>query len=545
MAKELTSASEPEDIAIQMLDGSQIPGRVPLVLIGPNGSGKTRYGSALAKTFNYDRVPALRSLAISPSIPFQKYDDAKRNADQEIQTYRDNVWREASEINSMLSELKAEDAQSAIDFRDAAYAGPVTQPGDTRLRRLLRLWETIFPGRQLDLSTYDPRTKWAHPSRPADPYGAHQMSDGERGALYLIARVLRARPGVVVVDEPEVHFHSLLARTFWDMIESERPDCRFVYITHDLPFAMSRRGARIALVRSENTADVVPEDAPIPPDVFEEVLGAASLSVVAKRIVFCEGGREKSIDSHIYDAWFHSPETVVVPVGSGIEVQRAVTVFKGNPTIANAECVGIVERDYWPESYLNDRVGEGLHVLPAHEVEGLLCLPEVVEAVAQHLGMTKFDEEYAAFEQDVRKYVVDVRLNKLVLERAKREIEVRLIGLANHAVPDGESAVTRANLCAAVDIARKVPDVGAVFDSELALVQGALGQSAVEFLRILPGKDCLELLLRRLGIKKDVYIDLIVRALRQSGGEEADLRSLGQKLETALSTRLPSRARGD
>jgi hypothetical protein len=47
--------------------------------------------------------------------------------------------------------------------------------------------------------------------------------------VYLISRVLRAPPGVVVVDEPEVHFHALLARTFWDTLQTERDDCRFVF----------------------------------------------------------------------------------------------------------------------------------------------------------------------------------------------------------------------------------------------------------------------------------------------------------------------------
>nr|WP_272886900.1 AAA family ATPase [Phenylobacterium aquaticum] len=341
-----------------------------------------------------------------------------------------------SELTFVLSELKAEDAQSAVEFRDKVARGQGAEgPEVTRLQKLTRLWALIFPGRELDLSTYEPKVSWKHPDRTTEPYSANQMSDGERGAMYLITRILRAAPGVVIVDEPEVHFHALLARAFWDIIEAERPDCRFIYITHDLPFALSRANARIGIVRSPTEVELVPENAPIPPALYESILGAASLSVVAKRIIFCEGKYDRSPDIHVYGAWFQSPGSVVVPVGSCTEVRQAVSVFKANPLIANAVPLGVVERDYWPESYLTKLSADGLHVLPAHEIEGLLCLRAVAEAVAAHVAFVDFPAAYAAFDTEVRGLFTGVRLNKLILERAKRDADCALVGLANSANP--------------------------------------------------------------------------------------------------------------
>ena len=55
--------------------------------------------------------------------------------------------------------------------------------------------------------------------------------------LYLAARVLTAEPGILVIDEPELHMHRKLAITdYWNKLEEMRGDIRFVYITHELHF---------------------------------------------------------------------------------------------------------------------------------------------------------------------------------------------------------------------------------------------------------------------------------------------------------------------
>ena len=536
----------PSEIPLRLPNGTVIDGRAPLVLIGPNGVGKTRFGTTLVQNFGYDRVPALRSLSFEASIPYQKMEDAKNNADSQINQGKANPWQMVSELTSVLSELKAEDSQSAVDFRDRVTRGQGKDgPEVTRLQKLTRLWALIFPGRKLDLSTYDPKVSWNHPERTTEPYNANQMSDGERGAMYLITRILRAAPGVVIVDEPEVHFHALLARAFWDIVEAERPDCRFIYITHDLPFALSRANARIGIVRSPNDVELVPENAPIPPELYESILGAASLSVVAKRIIFCEGKYDRSPDIHVYGAWFQTPESVVVPVGSCIEVRQAVSVFQANPLIPNATPLGVVERDYWPESYLAKLSADGLHVLPAHEIEGLLCLGAVAEAVAGHLALSDFAVSYKAFDTEVRGLFTGVRLNKLILERAKRDADCALVGLANAASPSRDFDVTRTNFTNAVDLSRAIPDVGALFDRHHADVTAALSGTIEDILRVVPGKDCLDVLCRHLGISKASYLNLVTQALNQPDTDGAPkLEPLRSQLVVALTPHLPPRGLG-
>ena len=78
------------------------------------------------------------------------------------------------------------------------------------------------------------------------PYPAHQMSDGEKVTLYLIDHILQApKSGFIIIDEPEMYLHKTILKKLWDILESERQDCIFIYLTHDLDFATSRTAKKV------------------------------------------------------------------------------------------------------------------------------------------------------------------------------------------------------------------------------------------------------------------------------------------------------------
>ena len=202
-------------IPIKLGPDLEIDGIEPVTLIGANGAGKTRLGAYLVSTFGYDRVSAQRMLNVA-GIAMQTPEQAKRDSEQQINQYRSNVSDPAHDLHAILAELKADDIQSASDFRDRAYeSGKNTElPEETKLQTLKRLWGMVFPGREINLSSYAPMARWTDPNRKSDFYSAGAMSDGERSAVYHIARLLRANPGPVVIDEPEIHFHPMALAAF-------------------------------------------------------------------------------------------------------------------------------------------------------------------------------------------------------------------------------------------------------------------------------------------------------------------------------------------
>ena len=77
------------------------------------------------------------------------------------------------------------------------------------------------------------------------------MSDGERSVLYLAAQVLCVPENkTLIIDEPEVHLHPSLMGRLWRALESARPDCLFVFITHDVQFAALHKDSPRIWVKS-------------------------------------------------------------------------------------------------------------------------------------------------------------------------------------------------------------------------------------------------------------------------------------------------------
>ena len=176
--------------------------------------------------------------------------------------------------------------------------GSAGDPPPTPLSRIEELWGRIYPGRSLRWRDWRPYVLSTVGGDEVE-YTANQMSDGEKAALYVAARVFSATAGVLVVDEPETHFHSRLAVRLWSVLEDARPDLRFVYVTHDLTFALSRRDARYVLANPTAGMTVIDLDDDLPSDIAETLLGSATLSFYASRIIFCEGD-DQSMDNLLY-----------------------------------------------------------------------------------------------------------------------------------------------------------------------------------------------------------------------------------------------------
>ncbi|WP_302233705.1 AAA family ATPase [uncultured Adlercreutzia sp.] len=103
------------------------------------------------------------------------------------------------------------------------------------------------------------------------------MSDGERSVLYLAAQVLCVPENkTLIIDEPEVHLHPSLMGRLWRALESARPDCLFVFITHDVQFAALHKDSPRIWVKSFDGAnwdwDFIP-NSDLPEQLLLELLG--------------------------------------------------------------------------------------------------------------------------------------------------------------------------------------------------------------------------------------------------------------------------------
>jgi len=232
-----------------------------IVIVGANGSGKTRLGVWLEKDSPEQRlvlrVSAQKSLAFPENIRPMESDKARNlffggheNAQPEqyvpekIRSRYGNkpATTIQNDFDVLLVHLFSEQNDVSNKYReDSKLTDIKLVVPSTKLDKIKTIWEEILSHRTLMISggTITVQPNAYNPKY----YKASEMSDGERVIFYLIGQCLSAQEnGIIVIDEPELHLHKSIQYTLWNKIERERSDCLFVYLTHDIDFAVSRSG---------------------------------------------------------------------------------------------------------------------------------------------------------------------------------------------------------------------------------------------------------------------------------------------------------------
>lgn len=515
-----------------------LEGSAPIVILGANGSGKTRLAVEMTRSGLAEFIPAVRNIALPDQIPNWTLQTATSELTNRTNRRRNSYWEMIEDIDALFGKLWSLHAVEAMRVYDQILEGrtPESLP-DTVLNKTKELWRRVFPGRTIAFSDFS--AKVSNEYLGSTTYTAKHMSDGERTGLYLAARILDSSHSVVVVDEPETHFHSRLAVRFWDALESLCTDKRFVYVTHDLTFALSRKDASIILARPNQPPELIQPGSALPDEDVASILGAASFSVYAKRLIFCEGREERSLDQELLRAWFADRDTALIPVGGCENVKRCTSAFRESSVVSGFHAVGIIDRDHWPEDLLSSI--EGVHVLPVHEIESLYVLKPVYAAIAVHAGHAQdsVDNLYKSALDGFKRQMHGALSNKLICERFKARSMMLLERGFSSTIDFQDRIATKNALVSQIPSVRAVTDPGSIWDEEEALVESALlSDDALLFLRVLPGKPLVGPAASSLGLSKTRYCELIKTAL---GSDDPALSVLKSALEDALRPYLPSR----
>ncbi len=513
---------------IRMPNGDVINGTNPIVIIGPNGVGKSRLGANIARQNNGQRIAALRQIALT-NIPMQTIQQASDQARGAIQQALGETWRQSEELQYLMAEILEEHRRSAIDYRDSVIrhlkdGETPPHPPETRSDKIKKYWDKNFPGREVHIEHEPTVSRFINGNEIR--YHTGSMSDGERTALYLIARIVSLKEPVVVVDEPETYFHPVLARQIWNELEALAPATRFIYITHDVPFALSRKNAQFVIARSDTTADILPLNTNIPNEIIQEVLGAASFAISASKIIFCEG-EIGSCDHVVYSAWHDNSNTSVIPVGSCNNVVECVKVFRAGHATSNVEAYGYVDRDYWPESYFGTLTFvKPLHV---HEIEGVFCHKEIFAAFAEYyrIPAKEIDEKYDRFLDSARNAFQALLLNKQILNRVRTRTNFELERLLNGVAPNADISDLREKYLNALDHSKWGFSPQNLYDEEVSRVCNALRGNVSEFLKIFPSKSFYSLVAKELGVTFDAMLRDFCAALKLT--DEESLRDTRTK----------------
>ena len=259
-----------------------------------------------------------------------------------------------SDFDHLLRALYSEDSKISSSHRRSHLKDSQATPPKAKIDKVKEVWEAVLPHRELVSSSGDIKVRPA--GQTIGDYDAGQMSDGERVIFYLIGQAMMARAGcVIIVDEPELHIHKAILSKVWDAIELERSDCAFVYLTHDLEFAVARTGAtkvvvtRFDPVLSNWEIANIPDDVDLPEEVVAKILGSR------QAILFVEG-EAGSLDIAVYRRVYANH--TVIEVGGCDLVIHSVATFNHHKGLHRVKCAGLIDADGRDEtiaSYLRIR----------------------------------------------------------------------------------------------------------------------------------------------------------------------------------------------
>ena len=400
------------DVKIPTVDGELVlsveTGR-SIVFIGANGGGKTRLGAYLEdqiRSANWPahRVAAQRAIMLKARIDLVDFDTARfklevgadprtnKNMRANAETYRlHNRWGQdpavhpLNDFEALLQTLFAENARQSVEYKNAAREGAPAKIPQSRLDKLLEVWHELLPHRRLIATE---ASLLVSPTDGAFQYDADQLSDGERVIFYLIGQALTVRENAaLIIDEPELHIHKAIMAKLCDALEARRPDCAFIYMTHDLEFAASRAGARKFALRNYFNGpkweiEVQPEDENFSEETIARIVGSR------RPILFVEGNSgslDAALYRRIFDGW------TVIPVGSCEVVVHSVASLKAHFALHRLDCAGIIDPDGRDEPELATLKGRDVHALPVAEVENLFLLRPVFVPLAMTYGHTSTD----------------------------------------------------------------------------------------------------------------------------------------------------------
>ena len=396
-----------------------------ITIIGTNGAGKSRFCSALVDELGDKayRISALKAMFPSPASakPLPGSIDDLFNRMNEANPQVKNIAE--TEFDKLFYVMLSDEVRELMNYKAHKLMGEQMEFPKTKLDITVKKWQEVFPknkvlrenGKLMFTSVgYE------------DKYPLMGLSDGEKSVLYYIGAVLYAMPdAAILVDDPETFIHSSIMRTLWNVLEQMRPDCTFIYNTHDVSFASSRIDNQCVWVREFD-----PESMAWDYEVMTSSrdLDNALLDLLGSRkpVLFIEGDDKHSIDSRLYPLIF--PEYTIKPLGSCNKVIETVRSFGDLQNFHQLESCGIVDRDRRSEQEVEYLRKKNILVPDVAEVENLFMLEGVIRAVALHKRRNPDIVFPKVKKRVVLMFTKELKQQALqhVRHRVKRDVEMRI-----------------------------------------------------------------------------------------------------------------------
>ncbi len=342
-------------------------------------------------------------------------------------------------------------------------------------------------------------------------YSMNDASDGEKSVAYLImATLLAPQNSFLFIDEPERHLNGALLRNLFDTLETERPDLRFIYLTHIIDFVESRKNVELVYLEKSKAHKQwkfkkIEDYSDISLDVILSIEGTKN------DIIFCEGTRN-SIDCKILECLF--PEYEIQPVQSCEQVKLNVKGINGKEQLFRRKAFGLIDNDYMQATEIDSLKSNNIFAIGYNEWENFLIRSEILE----YLNSAYLNKDLTSVKNAVIKHIKKdgkaVILSDFITKRYTKILYATKISYTNNL----EQQLDKINNKNKADILREVQELNDKIDSST---------DYDKLVSIVPAKMLLNTVAQGIGLhSSDDYVDLMVKHLKQDSNFNVLVKSL-------------------
>ncbi len=500
-----------------------------IIIIGANGSGKSKLGAWIEQQAfdEVHRIAAQRNLNFSENVPLKSYSEAEdfvfyggNRANSGWRRTKGERWSHGTgytttlindfdNVLAALIGLKNLDNDNFVIACKTAEAEGTEKPHTplTAIDKIIAIWNRILPERGLKLVDSKFLATMNQDENTVE-YSSTQMSDGERAVLYLAAQVMCVPQNkILIIDEPEVHLHRSIMNRLWKTLEEYRPDCLFIYITHDTQFAAMHGPVDKIWIKDydgENWRWEKIGNESLPEELLIEILGARS------SVLFVEG-EKNSFDYELYTLLY--PNYLVIPCGSCSQVISRTKAFRANPSLHEFEVFGLIDRDYRSDREVEAYKTDYIFALQVAEVENLFLVEELIRFMSDHLGANA-DDVFA----QVKDFIIYTKyanlINRQICQSVVAEIKYQLncvdISRQNEASAKATLNTALSNI--------NYDSIKAVQETKFQTALASGDYKSV--LSVFNEKGLSKSVGRFLGLDNTKYIETVIRLLRGNCHEE-------------------------
>lgn len=357
------------------------------VIIGANGSGKTSLINELRKNNSKINSNEMYVLPAQKLLCFATHIQDRNVVDEDSYiTEFNNINLKYETIDLYLNQIDANFSNTFTKLITLLVKDIIAVATDnfrgknesslSLWQKLEKIWNKIKPEIKFDIDTKNTVVKV---EKNGSKYSINGLSDGERCILFYIGNVLLApENSYIIVDEPETFLNAAVYNELWDLLISERPDCQFIFASHNMDFVQSRTNATYIWCKNfEAPYDfdylLLEDSQEMPLSLLTEVSGTR------KPILFCEGTKT-SIDYQIYSKLF-SDFCFVKPVQGHKQVIQYTKAYNKLEKTYGNKAYGIIDYDWMDEARIESYKKKNIFVLPFNEIEMLLVDEEIVNSV--------------------------------------------------------------------------------------------------------------------------------------------------------------------